>query len=67
MIVDVRVAVDPGKCMGHARCIAAVPDVFDEDEQGHSFVRDEDVPSELEAAVRLAQENCPEQAIETAG
>ena len=59
-----RVRVDPAKCQGHARCIAAVPEIFEEDEQGHSFARDEQVPADLVDAVRLAEQNCPELAID---
>jgi ferredoxin len=58
-----RVRVDPEKCQGHVRCIQAVPEIFQEDEQGHSFTLDEDVPVELQLRVRQAERNCPEQAI----
>jgi ferredoxin len=58
-----RVRVIPEKCQGHVRCIQAVPEVFQEDEQGHSFTDDENVPPELQARVRQAERNCPEQAI----
>jgi ferredoxin len=59
----VKVWVDPDKCQGHARCIQAVPEIFNEDEQGHAFTSDDDVPDELNASVRQAERNCPEQAI----
>jgi ferredoxin len=58
-----RVQVDPEKCQGHVRCIQAVPEIFHEDDQGHSYTLDEDVPVELQARVRQAERNCPEQAI----
>jgi len=58
-----RVRVDPQKCQGHVRCIQAVPEFFEEDEQGHSVAPDGDVPEELQARVRQAERNCPEQAI----
>ena len=50
-----RVRVDPEKCQGHVRCIQAVPEIFQEDEQGHSFTLDEDVPVELQLRVRQAE------------
>ncbi len=59
-----KVHVDPQRCQGHLRCVFAVPEVFDEDEQGHSVVIDPDVPAELEERVRRAADNCPELAID---
>ena len=59
-----RVRVDPDKCQGHTLCAMAAPDVFELSEfDGHSTARSEDVPPELEAAVRDAAATCPEQAI----
>lgn len=59
-----RVEVDPGKCQGHNRCYAMVPDVFEVDEFGQASVRgDGDVPEALAGKVRLAAANCPEHAI----
>ena len=58
-----KVWVDPDKCQGHARCIQSVPEIFIEDEQGHSLTSEDDVPAELKARVRQAEHNCPEQAI----
>jgi ferredoxin len=59
----VKVWVDPDKCQGHARCIQAVPEIFNEDEQGHAFTSEDDVPEESKARARQAERNCPEQAI----
>lgn len=58
-----KVWVDPEKCMGHIRCVQAAPEIFQQDDQGHSYTSDEDVPPELQEAVRRAQLSCPEQAI----
>jgi ferredoxin len=58
-----KVHVDPIKCQGHLRCLASVPDVFEEDEQGHAFVALDVVPTELEDDVERAVLNCPEEAI----
>jgi ferredoxin len=59
-----RVRIDPGKCQGHNRCYALVPDVFDVDELGQGLVKNDGiVPPALDARVRLAAANCPEFAI----
>lgn len=58
-----KVAVDPDLCQGHARCWEICPEVFELDEEGHSYVPVADVPPGLEAKVREAFNNCPERAI----
>jgi ferredoxin len=56
--------VDPGRCQGHARCVAFAPDAFDLDDEGYAtvspdFERIEGVPDRIRAALA----NCPERAI----
>ena len=58
-----RVTVDPEKCVGHGRCYALAPDVFEADDAGHAEVKATEVPPELEAQARTGAANCPEQAI----
>jgi ferredoxin len=58
-----KVAVDADVCQGHARCWQICPEVFSLNEEGHSVVPVPEVPSELEAKVREAANNCPERAI----
>jgi len=58
-----RVTVDAETCQGHARCWQICPQVFDLDDEGHSFVPSPEVPPELEAKAREAADNCPERAI----
>ena len=58
-----RVAVDPDRCEGHARCWAICPEVFELDDEGHAVVTQADVPAELEDKAREAATNCPERAI----
>jgi ferredoxin len=58
-----RVVVDAAKCVGHGRCYALAPDVFEADDAGHSEVRLAEVPPELEAQARAGAANCPEHAI----
>ena len=58
-----KVAVDPDRCQGHARCWEICPEVFSLDEVGHSVAASGEVPSALEAEVTKAAANCPERAI----
>jgi len=58
-----KVIVDPEKCVGHGRCYALAPEVFEADDRGHSAVAVDEVPPELEAQARTAAANCPESAI----
>jgi ferredoxin len=58
-----RVRVDSDRCVGHGRCYELAPDVFGEDAEGHCLIRRPKVPPELEAKVRTAAGNCPEDAI----
>lgn len=58
-----KVAVDPDKCQGHARCWDLCPEVFSLDEEGNGFVPVPEVPPEYEAKAREAVLNCPERAI----
>ena len=62
-----RVMVDSERCQGHGRCVMTAPDLFDLDDDGYAFVRnDGEVPAESEALAHQAIANCPEQAIGTA-
>ena len=60
-----KVILDSTKCQGHGRCYALSPEVFDSDDLGQAvlLLPDGEVPPELEAAARLAADNCPEYAI----
>ncbi len=58
-----RVRVDPDLCVGHGRCYALSPDVFDADDEGHCVIRHETVDGDLEVQARVGAENCPESAI----
>jgi len=49
--------------VGHGRCYALAPDVFEADDRGHSEVKVGEVPPELEAQALAGAANCPEQAI----
>lgn len=58
-----RVAVDDARCVGHGRCYALAPAVFDADEHGHCVVVRSEVHGELADLARRAADNCPESAI----
>ena len=58
-----RVRIDPNRCTGHAKCWAAVPELFEVDDEGFGFVILDVVPAELEDRARAAIQNCPERAI----
>jgi ferredoxin len=59
-----RIVFDEARCVGHGRCYALAPDVFDADDVGHCVVRiTGDVPPELQDAARTGAANCPEDAL----
>jgi ferredoxin len=58
-----RVSVDKDVCIGAGNCVRAVPDVFDQDEDGFVELLDDNPPSELEGDVLLARRLCPSRAI----
>jgi ferredoxin len=59
-----RVRVNQEQCQGHNRCYALAPELFDVDDYGNAFERnDGNVPADLEDKARLAVANCPEYAI----
>jgi ferredoxin len=61
----VKLRIDDACCVGHGRCYALSPALFDADDQGHAVLRIDTgvVPPELEDAARQAAANCPEDAI----
>jgi ferredoxin len=66
-VTAVKVSIDDDRCQGHNVCNLLAPDVFClRDDDGHAYVAEADVPTELEAVVRRAAANCPELAISVA-
>lgn len=60
-----KVRVDEDKCQGHGLCRISAPELFfAREEDGHAYVKDENVPPEQEDAAQLAADSCPELAIE---
>ena len=59
-----RISVDSAVCQGHTLCAMNAPDLFDlSEEDGHAIALVEEVPTEHQAAARLAAAGCPEHAI----
>ena len=60
-----KVQINPGLCQGHGRCYDLAPGLFGADDEGYGQVLgDGSVPQEAGHDARLAELNCPEQAIE---
>jgi len=58
-----KVVIDSERCTGHGRCYSLAPEVFDADEEGHSFLRVTELSEELRARAQIGVDNCPEGAI----
>jgi ferredoxin len=59
------VQINPELCQGHGRCYDLAPGLFGADEEGYGQVLgDGIVAQEAQRDARLAELNCPEQAIE---
>ncbi|MEJ5255239.1 MAG: ferredoxin [Acidimicrobiales bacterium] len=58
-----RIRFDASACVGHGRCYALAPEVYDADDLGHCLVRFDVVPPELEDQARVGAHNCPEAAL----
>jgi ferredoxin len=59
----VRVIIDKDACVGHGRCHAEAPELFDLDEMGCCEQDEIDVPPELESGAQRGAGSCPERAI----
>ena len=59
-----KVRINQDLCQGHGMCVLACPDLFRlNDDDGHAYVVQADVPGDLEGSVDQAARSCPEQAI----
>ncbi len=59
-----RVVVDAAACTGHGRCYVLVPELFEDDEWGHSSARgDGEITDAQRAQAERAIAACPERAI----
>lgn len=59
----IKVSVDQNRCQGYGNCVSAEPDVFDLDESGLAFAREEEMPDGRLGAMRAAAVVCPVDAI----
>lgn len=62
-----RVTLDRGLCAGHGRCYDVAPELFQDDEEGYSIVRNDGTVGPEADAARLAVRLCPERALSLAG
>lgn len=58
-----HVTVDRTRCVGHALCAAAAPDVFELDDDGYCATEHVEVSPDLEPQAQEGVLSCPEQAI----
>ncbi len=60
-----RVRVNEERCQGHGLCRLSAPGLFfAREEDGHAYVKDENVPADQKDAAQLAADGCPELAID---
>jgi ferredoxin len=62
----VRLTIDDGLCVGHGRCFALHPELFEADEFGYGRVTAPEVEGQALESARHAVAECPEQAIRLA-
>jgi ferredoxin len=60
-----KIEIDTDKCIASGACVAACPEVFDQDEDGLVVVVDPSPPVELHEKVRQAAAACPAAVIVT--
>jgi ferredoxin len=58
-----RVRLEKAKCVGHAQCYAADPDLFPLDDMGYSILEEREVVPGDEEATRAGVAACPELAV----
>jgi ferredoxin len=59
----VKIRLDEQACVGHGRCYALAPDVYEPDDMGHCILRHDEVPVALEHQARTGAQACPEDAL----
>ena len=59
-----KVRIDAEMCQGHQMCAIVAPALFGADDEGYGITLvDGEIPGELEADARTAQNSCPERAV----
>ena len=62
-----RVKIDRKRCVGHNRCVAIAPEVFDADDEGYALLKQDPVTPDQEANAKRALRSCPEWASSPVG
>lgn len=58
-----KVKVGVANCVGHARCAAVAPDVYDLDDNGFNVTPEKEVDESLRAQAIRGMRACPERVI----
>ena len=58
-----KIVLDGEACVGHGRCYALAPEVFEPDDMGHCLVAVAEPAGELVGPARAAVASCPEDAL----
>jgi ferredoxin len=58
-----KVELLEGKCVGHARCAAVAPEIYELDDNGYLIQGVKQVPAGQEMAASRGARACPERAI----
>jgi ferredoxin len=58
-----KVILDRPKCVGHARCAAVAPEVYDLDENGYLAAEEKTVSEDVRSQAIRGMRACPERAI----
>jgi ferredoxin len=62
-----KVSLNSALCQGHGRCYEIAPQIFTDDEAGHSVLERPDVDGDLAEVAAEAARACPELAITLQG
>jgi Ferredoxin len=62
-----KVVIDRASCVGHARCQAVAPDLYELDDLGYIDSDGFDVPAGMEDEALKGAKACPERIIRTIG
>lgn len=58
-----KVVLDAAKCVGHGRCEAAVPTVFEVNDEGFVTIHDDAIADADPVEIRAAVAACPSEAL----
>jgi ferredoxin len=58
-----KIRIDKARCVGHARCAAVAPEIFELDDDGYIAIEEVDVPPGKEDIARRGARACPERVI----